>query len=308
MLIKVIRLKSFTLVEVLITLTIIGIVAALTIPQLVKNMSDYEFSKAQSVTLAKIKEATNQMKSNDVLAGYATNELFADEFQKYMKVVRRCDSSTLTKCFPAKFKTNDGTEIDTATLTAGTALGPTNSSAPTVGLGLVNGTAIILALKPVANAACDRIDPTDNTSDTASCLSFLYDVNGFASPNVVGKDIGAINVDLSASTCSGFKAGAVCISAANVSIVPISEDPYNSSNNYWAGAEKACSDIGMRLPTLAEKDIIIANKASLTGLSGYYWSAVEFNAPQGAIMWNSADGGQGWDYRNVSIYKARCVK
>lgn len=39
--------KGFTLAEVLITLTVIGVVAAITIPQLVKNMNDYAYGKSK---------------------------------------------------------------------------------------------------------------------------------------------------------------------------------------------------------------------------------------------------------------------
>ena len=95
---KEIGLKTlgFTLAEVLITLSIIGVVASFTIPQLVKNMNDYAFSKSQEITFAKIKEATSEMKSNSDLDGYATNDAFADAFQKYMKINKRCAAEELS--------------------------------------------------------------------------------------------------------------------------------------------------------------------------------------------------------------------
>ena len=152
---------GFTLAEVLITLTIIGVVAALTVPELVKNMNDYAFTKSRDLTLAKITEATNQMKSNDVLSGYATNDAFVSEFQKYMKVTKTCDSTTLVDCFPAKI--NAGTEgVNTTTLTTGTTLGANNIIGNTIALMLANGTSILFTLRDSTkvSGACDRIDPT----------------------------------------------------------------------------------------------------------------------------------------------------
>ena len=78
------KVFAFTLAEVLITLTIIGIVAAFTIPTLMANVTQRVFTSAQDVALKKITEATNQMKTNDALSGYATTDAFADEFLKYI--------------------------------------------------------------------------------------------------------------------------------------------------------------------------------------------------------------------------------
>jgi len=268
------RKCAFTLAEVLITLSIIGVVAALTIPQLVKNMNDYAFGKSRDITLAKITEATNQMKSNDVLSGYATNDAFISEFQKYMKVTKKCDSSTLNDCFPAKFKS--GTEdIDTNTLTTGTKLGTNNITGNTVGLMLANGTSILFTLRDSTKVAgaCDRIDPTDNQSSTTGCLSFLYDINGFGSPNVIGKDIGAVNAAVTA--CSGAKVGGTCFSLATRVSTPmtiaectaaagslgITECPYNT--DYWARAVSFCGGVN-KLPTPAQAGAIADYLVGLT--------------------------------------------
>lgn len=266
---------GFTLAEVLITLTILGLVAALTIPELVKNMNNYAFGKAKEVTLMKIKEATNQMKSNDVLAGYTTNASFLNEFQKYMKVSKTCDSSNLTNCFAPKFKLDSGTEILTNTLVAGTNLDPNNITGSTVALMLANGTSVLLSLRDATKVGtdCDRIDPVNNTSDTTSCLSFLYDINGFGSPNILGRDIGYVSVN--GLGCAGVKVGSTCFSSAFVPTPmssaacyaaiggPLGIKECDSDTDYWAGAVAHCGGVS-KMPTQEQLDAL-ANK--LYGLS-----------------------------------------
>lgn len=211
------RFQAFTLAEVLITITIVGVVAAITIPSLVKNVQDYAFAKAKENSLLKITEATKEMKSNDVLSGYSSNSDFVDEFQKYMTVVKRCDSTSLDGCFVDKFKTVDGDNVDTSTLTTGKKLGKNNLSDNTIGLMLKNGTTMLLSLKDATKdpAGCARINPYDNTSGTTGCMSFLYDINGRGGPNTLGRDIGTIAV--TAFTCTGYKtADGTCFSNAFV--------------------------------------------------------------------------------------------
>ena len=255
---------AFTLAEVLITLSVIGVVAAITIPQLMKNMNDYAFGKAKENTLIKITEATNQMKSNDVLSGYTTNASFADEFQKYMKINKRCNSSNLTSCFAAKISTSDGNSVDTTTLTTGTMLSSKNLSDNTVALMLANGTSVLLSLRDSTKVGtdCDRIDPFSNTSNTTSCLSILYDINGMGSPNVLGKDIGSVNV--TKLVCAGVKtADGTCFSGA-FTPTPMSLADCNLAKggplgitacyfntDYWAGAVAHCGGVS-NMPTEAQ--------------------------------------------------------
>lgn len=105
--------KAFTLAEALITVGIIGVVAATVIPWFVNNANEIAWSKSSEVFELKIKEAMNQMKTNDVMTGYATNEAFLDAFAEYMKFANRCSISNLTGCFESSFKASDGTNIDT---------------------------------------------------------------------------------------------------------------------------------------------------------------------------------------------------
>ena len=57
---------------------------------------------------------------------------------------------------------------------------------------------------------------------------------------------------------------------------------YASRDNYWAGAKKACDDIGMSLPDKSKLESIYkaGQKDSSLGLptSGWFWSSSEYDA------------------------------
>lgn len=276
---KIVLIKSaFTMAEMLITIGVIGIVAAVIIPAVNQNVQDYIFSKAKENSLMKITEATNQMKSNDVLAGYTTNSSFVDEFEKYMVVVKRCTSSNLAGCFPQKIKDSSGTEIDIATLTTGDKLGSNNIVDNTIALMLKNGTTMLFSLRDIAKVPtdCARIDPFNNTSNTTSCMSFLYDINGFKGPNVMGKDIGSISTP--ALACSGVRISDGTCFASAVTPTPMSLADCQAAvaagtlgittcsfdGDYWAGAVAHCGGIS-KLPTITQLDRLADQLYNITG-------------------------------------------
>lgn len=59
------KIKAFTLAEVLITLCIIGVVAAITIPALLKNIQDYQFKQAWKKEYSVISQAYLSMKQDE---------------------------------------------------------------------------------------------------------------------------------------------------------------------------------------------------------------------------------------------------
>ncbi len=85
--------KGFTLAEVLITLGIIGVVSALTIPGLINNYKaarlKSQFTKVQS----EIAQAVRMMKNDDISldpASYGKTEPFVNTFSKYFRVLHIC--------------------------------------------------------------------------------------------------------------------------------------------------------------------------------------------------------------------------
>ena len=117
------------------------------------------------------------------------------------------------------------------------------------------------------NPNCAYADPIEDTGSQVSCLGFMVDVNGKKGPNRVGDDI-ALKGQISLSNCDN-PIGDMCFSTdfAPTAIDTCSDTTWDDhgtdnsycSTNYWAGAKKACSDMGMSLPTREELAQLASN-------------------------------------------------
>ncbi|MBR1425611.1 type II secretion system protein, partial [bacterium] len=86
---------AFTLAEVLITLAIIGVVAALTLPTLIAKVNEKVDQNQIKVTRAKLFQGIKML---DLHGGvnntYSSTAEFVEELSKYMKITKICDGST----------------------------------------------------------------------------------------------------------------------------------------------------------------------------------------------------------------------
>jgi len=100
---NLVPLKSgFTLAEVLITLGIIGVVAAMTIPTLVADYQERSYNTAATTFERKLGEALKVMNTQQTLAGHTTTESFVDELKKHIKVTKTCANDKLMDCFESE--------------------------------------------------------------------------------------------------------------------------------------------------------------------------------------------------------------
>ena len=254
---------AFTLAEVLITLAIIGVVAALTIPPLIKNHNQKAWSTAQDVFTKRLEVATRQMNTEEKLAGYDSTMDFVNELKKYIKITRICDSNELTKCFEHKILTEDPKEIDITTLSTSGNFTKDNWGTETVGVQFVNGVNALIAYNPNTTQ-----EPYNNQfSATAESMAILYDVSGNKNPNTIGKDINQnANVKKLGCQIKPDLVGGMCINqilAPGTGYSPLTQaqceeqkddleinECYHDSD-YWAGAVKACGGT-KNMPTEAQ--------------------------------------------------------
>ncbi|MCM1339854.1 MAG: type II secretion system GspH family protein [Muribaculaceae bacterium] len=92
-LLPTIKKPAFTLAEVLITLSIIGVVAAMTIPNLLNNIKANQLRSQFLKSYSVIQQAFRQMKADEVpidLATYRQTGSFYKEFGKYVKAALDC--------------------------------------------------------------------------------------------------------------------------------------------------------------------------------------------------------------------------
>ena len=246
---------GFTLAEVLITLAVIGIVAALTLPGLIQNHNEKAWSTAKDLWEKKLTETVRRMNVDGVMTGHDSTEDFMNSFKNYMKVIKTCDNTDINKCYSPKIvqtgSDSEPIEVETSDLKTAENLGNSEWGTNTMSFVIADGTTVIMAYNP----NCPYADPIEDTGSQVSCLGFMVDVNGKKGPNRVGDDI-ALKGQISLSNCDN-PIGDMCFSTdfAPTAIDTTKEeyqlyDPkYTIPDNYWAGAKKACSDMGMSLPT-----------------------------------------------------------
>ena len=293
---------AFTLAEVLITLGVIGVVAALTMPTLLKNIAERSNSEAQANLAQKITKSMDLMRADGGLERtYASTDEFVDEFSKYIKISTRCDAAHIADCWPTKtVTTTEGKIYNVSQAKLGKNLHLPQNRSDNVGIILADGATLILTYNPNAGIIGDGDTVTPSfanlpigfgrtkkfayTTSVTDSIDFVMDVNGFKGPNSEARngkqyDIRSFKVARFSKDCAGAKLGNTCYTPL-ASFSPIKAgdpemekwDPkWNSDScvipksysngggslcknfdNYWAGAKKACSDLGMSLPSVSQ--------------------------------------------------------
>ncbi|MBQ8458805.1 type II secretion system protein, partial [bacterium] len=78
--------SGFTLAEVLITIGVIGVVAAMTIPSLMQGIGERSNSEKEANTAQKITRSMDLMRADGKLERtYESTDAFVDELAKYLK-------------------------------------------------------------------------------------------------------------------------------------------------------------------------------------------------------------------------------
>ena len=281
------------------------------------------------------------MNVDGVMTGHDSTEDFMNTFKNYMKVIKTCDKDDINKCYSPKIvQTGSDEPVETADLTTAENLG-NDWGTNTMSFVIADGTTVIMAYNP----NCPYADPIEDTGSQVSCLGFMVDVNGKKGPNRVGDDI-ALKGQISLSNCDNA-IGDMCFStdfqptAIDTTLDENKQydEKYAYGSNYWAGAKKACKDMGMSLPTREELAQLASNlyvdssgneveiaynedKSNLKvkdeykdnpplTLGYYYWSSEEYNA-NGAYdrLFSTSYTGGGANYWYVkynSYTRAICV-
>ena len=263
---------AFTLAEVLITLGIIGVVAALTLPALLTNIQSKVRAERSRSVQYKFSLATEKMARLNLIGPYDSTDAFVDELQKHLKISKRCNASNLRGCWP--YDTVDlgnGKTWDISKTKTGKELGMKTTatqdySSNNVGIVTADGTPMILSY----NKKCKAIDSleklswttTDNkplSNSSASCVAAVYEINGTGKPNKLSNDVVLFNANKLGSGCA-FEVGSKCYTAvftpkpltkaeceAEKGNLGIKECHYN--DDYWAGAVKQCGGVS-KMPTM----------------------------------------------------------
>ena len=262
---------AFTLAEVLITLGIIGVVAAMTLPALLTNVQAK--IRAEQIRSAKYKFslATEKMARLNLIGPYDSTDAFVDELQKHLKISKRCDVSNLRGCWPyATVDLGNGKTWNIADTKTGRNLGMETDdyndyTSDNVGIVTADGTPMILSY----NKKCPAIDSaeklswstTDNKPEShpsASCVAAVFEINGTGKPNKLSNDVVLFNANKLGNACA-IELNGKCFGApftpkslteaecnAEKGNLGIQDCYYN--DDYWAGAVKECKGVS-KMPT-----------------------------------------------------------
>ena len=193
------KYKGFTLAEVLITLGLIGVVAAITLPTITTNIHTSMLRKRATVEARKFTQALENMVAFDDIAGKGNTEGFLRTLRSYLKIARECKVddkvNEIADCWPTpSISLYNGEAYYIENATSGNVFYKNNKDisgkdasfdSDNVAIITQDGTSMLLAY----NSSCKKYD-----KDAAiNCVVGLFDVNGAKGPNRLGRDVVLLN-------------------------------------------------------------------------------------------------------------------
>ena len=271
--------SAFTLAEVLITLGIIGVVAAITLPVLLNNVDQKVKAERIKNIKQKLSKVTDKMAVQSGLMGYDSTDAFVREMQRHMKIAKVCDNAHLASCWPTKevILNDEGETWDISKTKNAKTLKISDSAnsdwASTIGIVTADGTSMILSYDKKCSFDVDKFGLKSNSdgsiSASSNCISGVYDWNGGKKPNRLGQDVLTLGMASGLGAECALGLGKKCFTAPFVpspltraeceaekdslgidACCPYSSDSesYCGDKDFWAGAVKQCGGV-KNMPT-----------------------------------------------------------
>jgi len=319
--------RAFTMAEILISLTIIGIIAAITLPALRGNVNErvwetqrkaLESRLAQSLALLPALNGYGVTADNAETASKATMAFINDGLSKVLKLSGICDKDHMRDCgiasnytnlagntkdFPTKLSEfNSNFTKNLSSYVGGTYIeyfGQLNT--PDTDVAAVktkNGESMVVIYNP--KCINETSDTMPYWSEARMCVNFIYDLNGKGGPNTVGKDIGFITaMDPTDSVV--------------LTVLPYSKD---ISGKKYNEALTACGDIdeSLKMPDRDEITVMFYNNVLIGMDTNAKWSmgptVQKADASNNLVdyNWSMTQVGYHQLVTSTSINSVRCVK
>ena len=271
---------AFTMAEILLSLTIIGVVAAITLPSLMGNINERTWNTQRKALHARMSQAIVMMPqlngygtyiADTVSAGSVTSsgvdttaEAFLTEgLSKVLKINNICDSEHLADCgIPDSINGTNGSlsRSNIKTLYGFNGLIPEDISINTKAAAFEtqNGESIILYYNP---QCLPNIESTSFEPGQVMCANFVYDLNGNKGPNTFGKDVGYITA---------------LYSVDSVVVAPIPTNINSYLSHQDAIGYCSSQDAETRLPNNAEMVAMFTNYALNPPFEADVWSGTVY--------------------------------
>lgn len=165
---RIVCIKGFTLAEVLVTLGIIGVVSAMTVPSLMQNYQKKSYVAQIHKFYNELQQAAQQyMTEHNAVnlreAGLTSNAALNDFVKSNFKVINDC-GSTNTPCMALQYRKLSGTNIGKG---SGQGMFVTIASGVSFGYGIISS----------------------GSADNSRLAIFDVDINGQKGPNIAGRDV-----------------------------------------------------------------------------------------------------------------------
>ena len=317
--------RGFTMAEILLSLTIIGVVAAITLPSLTGNINERTWNTQRKALYARMSQAIALMPalnaygtykydntggSVSVLEDNAAETFVTAGLAKVLKINNICDNEHLKECgIPSSFTNFVGSKKNWPTnLTEMNSLftskGDHWASNPqyyintkAAAFETTNGESIAVYYNPYCTE--DTEGTTWHYIHSKMCTNFIYDLNGRKGPNTVGKDIGVITA----------------LSPTNPRLIaPIPVGTKTSGYRGFNAAFQYCRNMGddVRLPTKDELYSLFYNRYIIgnTTSNDAYWSITQVDAINTYILhfgWGVSSTSSAKTTTNGS-HQVTCVK
>lgn len=171
--------KGFTLTEILVTLAIIGVISALTLPGLINNYQEKVFVAQLERVYNEVSKAVSQLMTDEAVDDLTESSLVDDPksfLTKYFNVSYFCgdgdSNSSDPNCFASSYRSLDKSD----------------SSAPVIGVGDVCAylsTNASICIYPMSEKEYND----DGTVMRHEYSDVIIDVNGLEPPNIEGRDL-----------------------------------------------------------------------------------------------------------------------
>ena len=313
------RRIAFTMAEILLSLTIIGVVAAITLPSLTGNINERTWNTQRKALYARFSQAIALMPA---MNGYGTldssdthnvTETFLTAgLTKVLKINNICNKDSLPDCGIASLMTNaQGSKMDIPVKISDLyskninveLFGSYSGSSVTyadinaAAFETANGESILAFYNPNCNAK--DVLSVENALHIPEkmCANFIYDLNGTKGPNTFGKDIGIISVFYPTDS---------------VVVAPMPFLRGGDLEVNWSEANSSCKNIDSeyRAPNLEEMMALQYNHNVSNLANTRYWT----NSREGENAWQVTYTNKGMlspvdsTVEGSEVFSVRCVK
>ena len=326
---------AFTMAEILLSLTIIGVVAAITLPSLTGNINERTWNKQRKALYARFSQAIALMPA---LNGYSDSGTFVTAgLSKVLKMNNICDSEHLADCgIPDvlnPLKQNglpDGSEGGGGVLlqwlfgAPAYAMRVEHSTSNLTAFETVNGESIVVTYNP---SCVGLMDEKSYGASYKICANFIYDLNGNKGPNTFGKDIGFITAlyptdsvvvaplpsstsDAGNSTYTRQEGARLCTTQNSESRLPnIEELSAMYYNNSFVGlAENATYVSGSSVLTGSSRGTMTLEAAIKAESSSQANQCIDGEVCTGDGSSSVTILSNGWTHSDVEKGRVRCIK